>query len=72
MDALTGQPFTDAGGAACVQGNIIRPGCISPVAKSLLPLIPESPTGRYTVLSPGSSERRYVYQPRRLESHRAA
>jgi hypothetical protein len=52
VDALTGAPFTDAGGAACVEGNIIRPGCISPVAKALLPLIPESPSGRYTVLSP--------------------
>lgn len=52
VDALTGQPFTDSTGAPCVQGNVVRQGCISPVAKSLMPLIPESPSGRYTVLSP--------------------
>ena len=52
VDAITGQPFTDAAGVPCVQGNIIRQTCLSPVAKTLLPLIPESPSGRYTVLSP--------------------
>lgn len=52
VDAITGQPFIDAGGAPCVAGNVIRSGCISPMAKALLPLIPQSPTGTVTTLSP--------------------
>ena len=52
VDAITGQPLIDAGGAPCVSGNVIRTGCISPMAKALLPLIPQSPTGTVTTLSP--------------------
>jgi hypothetical protein len=53
VDTFTGQPFTDAGGAPCVSGNVIRPGCISPVAQTLLTrYIPSSPTGTVVTLSP--------------------
>jgi hypothetical protein len=52
VDTLTGRPFTDAGGAPCISGNVVSPGCISPVAKSLLPYIPISPTGTFTLLDP--------------------
>src|SRR5574340_223164 len=52
VDAITGQPLIDAGGAPCVAGNVIRAGCISTMAKALLPLIPQSPTGTVTTLSP--------------------
>jgi hypothetical protein len=52
IDTLTGQPFTDSGGRPCVQGNVILPGCISPVAAKLLPFIPQSPSNRVTVLDP--------------------
>jgi len=52
VDTLTGKPFTDASGNPCISGNVISPGCISPVAKNLLPFIPISATGRETVLDP--------------------
>ncbi len=52
VDAITGQPLTDAGGAPCLQNNIVRSTCISPLAKSLLPLIPQSPSGRLTTFGP--------------------
>ena len=53
IDPLTGAPFTDPAGLPCVQSNIIRPGCISPaISKHFLPLVPESPTGTVTTLSP--------------------
>ncbi|HWC00464.1 MAG TPA: carboxypeptidase-like regulatory domain-containing protein, partial [Bryobacteraceae bacterium] len=52
VDPLTGRPLTDAGGNTCVENNVIRAGCISPMAKALLPLIPQSPTGTVTALSP--------------------
>lgn len=51
-DIVSGLPLTDAGGAPCVENNVIRSGCISPVARALLPLIPQSPSGRVAVLSP--------------------
>ena len=51
VDALTGQPFTDSTGRPCVQGNLIAPGCISPVANNLLQFVPESPTGLVTSLA---------------------
>ncbi len=56
VNAITGEPFTDAGGAPCVANNVIRQGCISQMAKSLLPLIPQSPSGRVTVLSPSPQD----------------
>ena len=49
---VNGNPFVDASGLPCVANNIIRSTCISPVAKALLPLIPDSSTGRVTTLSP--------------------
>jgi hypothetical protein len=52
VDPITGQPLTDAGGAACIQNNIVRSTCISQLAKTLLPLIPQSPSGRLTTFGP--------------------
>jgi hypothetical protein len=49
---IDGTPFTDASGAACVADNRIRSTCISPVAKALVPLIPDSPSGRVSTFSP--------------------
>ncbi len=53
---VTGLPFTDSSGNPCVSGNVIAPGCISPVAKNFLNYIPESPTG--SVVSQAASPRR--------------
>jgi len=45
-DGLTGQPYTDSGGRACVGGNIISPSCISPAARRVMEqFVPLSPTG---------------------------
>ena len=51
MDTRTGAPFTDAGGRPCVVGNVIAPGCISPVATNLLKFVPDSPTGEISSLA---------------------
>jgi len=56
IDPITGLPFTDASGNPCVTGNVIAPGCISPVAKNFLKYIPESPSG--SVVSQAASPRR--------------
>src|SRR6185312_14424579 len=50
-DAITGLPLTDPNGNPCVSGNIIAPGCISPVAVNLLKYVPESPTGTVVALA---------------------
>jgi hypothetical protein len=52
VDTQTGQPLTDAGGRPCLAGNVVNANCISPVANALLPFIPLSPTGRFTLLDP--------------------
>ena len=52
VDTLTGQPLTDAGGAPCIQNNIVRSTCFTPMAKLLLPLIPQSASGRLTTFGP--------------------
>jgi hypothetical protein len=51
-DAVTGKPLTDAGGNACVVGNRISTGCISPVATNLLKYVPLSPSGSVVSLAP--------------------
>ena len=52
-DPITGAPFTDSSGNPCVAGNIIRSGCISPVAKNYLTqFIPQSATGTVVALTP--------------------
>src|SRR5262245_895651 len=52
-DPITGAPFTDSSGNPCVVGNIIRSGCISPVAKNYLTqFIPQSSTGTVVALTP--------------------
>jgi hypothetical protein len=56
VDAITGQPFTDASGNPCVVANRIAPGCISPVAQNFLGYVPESSSG--TVVSQAASPRR--------------
>jgi hypothetical protein len=52
IDTLTGLRFTDPSGRPCLAGNTISPGCISPLAKALLPMIPLSSTNRITTLDP--------------------
>jgi hypothetical protein len=53
VNPITNAPFTDSTGAPCVAGNIIRAGCISPVATGLLgDYVPRSPTGAVITLSP--------------------
>lgn len=56
-DAMTGLPFTDSSGNPCVSNNIIRPGCISPVAETYLDrFIPRSEAGSVVSLSPEPSD----------------
>ncbi|MGH9661600.1 MAG: hypothetical protein ACRD96_23835, partial [Bryobacteraceae bacterium] len=63
-DALTGQPFADSTGAPCVAGNVIRPGCISPSARTILDkFIPRSPTGIFVAQNPEPSGN-YSYMTR--------
>jgi hypothetical protein len=50
-DPLTGKPLTDASGRPCVAGNVISPGCISPVATKLLQYIPQSASGQVVSLA---------------------
>src|SRR5665213_2065805 len=50
-DPITGLPLTDANGNPCVAGNMIAPGCISPVAVNLLKYIPQSASGTVTSLA---------------------
>ena len=53
VDVITGRPFTNAAGAPCVSGNVIDPGCISPVAKNYLnQFIPQSSSGTVVKLIP--------------------
>ena len=48
VDGLTNRPLTDASGNVCVAGNVIRTGCISPAARTILDrYIPHSPDGTY-------------------------
>ncbi len=51
VDPITGQPYTSPTGQPCVQGNVIAPGCISPVAKNFLQYVPESSTGTVSSLA---------------------
>ena len=53
VNPITNAPFTDSSGAPCVSGNVIRPGCISPVATGLLQQhVPTSATGTVVNLAP--------------------
>ena len=53
IDTLTRLPFTDSAGAPCVANNIIRAGCISPVARGLLDTyVPASDSGTIVTLTP--------------------
>jgi Carboxypeptidase regulatory-like domain len=53
VNPITNAPFTDSTGAPCVSGNIIRAGCISPVATDLLnKYVPQSATGTVVTLAP--------------------
>lgn len=53
IDPITRQPFTDASGAPCVAGNVIRQGCISPVSRLLLDrYIPSAANGQTVTFSP--------------------
>jgi hypothetical protein len=53
VNPITGAPFVDSTGAACVSGNVIRPTCVSPVARGLLDAhVPLSSTGSVVTLAP--------------------
>lgn len=52
VNLLTGQPLTDSTGTTCVANNIVNPNCISPVAKNLLPFVPQSASGSVVTLAP--------------------
>ncbi len=52
IDPISGQPFTDAFGQPCLAGNVVRPGCISPVAKNFLQYVPVTASGRIVTLTP--------------------
>ncbi|MGH2492904.1 MAG: carboxypeptidase regulatory-like domain-containing protein, partial [Candidatus Limnocylindria bacterium] len=53
VNPVTGAAFTDGAGAPCISGNVIRSGCISPVARTLLDrYVPTSPSGTVVTLSP--------------------
>jgi Carboxypeptidase regulatory-like domain len=53
VNPLTGQAFTDSSGAPCIQGNIIRTSCISPVAATVLDrYVPQSDTGTTIFIQP--------------------
>ncbi len=53
INPITRAPFTDSSGAPCVANNIIRAGCISPVATGLLDqYVPASATGTIVTLTP--------------------
>ena len=53
IDPLTRAPFTDSSGAPCIAGNVIRAGCISPVARGLLDkYVPASASGTIVTLTP--------------------
>ena len=51
VNSATGKPLTDINGNPCVAGNIISPGCISPVATKLLQYIPQSASGQVVSLA---------------------
>ncbi len=50
--AVTGAPLTAPDGSLCVLDNMINPGCISSVSKSLLQYIPTTPSGTLFSLAP--------------------
>jgi hypothetical protein len=52
VNPLTGQALTAPGGAPCIQNNIVNAGCITTMAKTLAPLIPQSATGTATTYGP--------------------
>ena len=53
VNPLTGKPLTNASGQACVQGNMILPGCINPAAQTYLNMfVPQSASGQVLTLSP--------------------
>lgn len=52
VNPITGQPLTAPGGALCIQNNIVNSGCITTMAKTLLPLIPQSVSGTATTYGP--------------------
>jgi hypothetical protein len=50
---LTGKPLTDSSGQACVQNNVILPGCLNPAAQTYLNMfVPHSASGQVLALSP--------------------
>jgi Carboxypeptidase regulatory-like domain/TonB-dependent Receptor Plug Domain len=53
VNPITGAPFTDSSGAACVSGNVIRAGCLSAVSRGLLDTyVPSTADSTVVTLSP--------------------
>jgi hypothetical protein len=64
LNALTGQPLTDATGRQCIQGKTILPGCLNPAAQNYLnTFIPQSANGKTFALTP-TPEDQYSYMGR--------
>jgi len=52
IDPVTGQPMLSSAGAPCIQNNVINSGCITTMAKTLLPLVPQGANGTATTYGP--------------------
>jgi hypothetical protein len=52
IDPVTGQPMISPTGALCIVANVINSGCITPMAKALLPLIPQGSNGTAVTYGP--------------------
>ena len=71
VNPITGAAFTNSAGQPCVAGNVINPGCISPVARNVLDqYVPRSPDGTVVTLSP--SPRDHAVYMGRVDYHVAA
>ncbi|CAN5805423.1 hypothetical protein BH24ACI4_BH24ACI4_04590 [soil metagenome] len=68
VNPITGAAFTNSAGQPCVAGNVINPGCISPVARNVLDqYVPRSPDGTFVTLSP--SPRDHAVYMGRVDYH---
>lgn len=68
VNPITGAAFTNSAGQPCIAGNVINPGCISPVARNVLDqYVPRSPDGTFVTLSP--SPRDHAVYMGRVDYH---
>ena len=55
-DPITNQPLLDGAGRPCIAGNIVSPGCISPVSKAILEqYVPVTPNNIFVAYNPQPS-----------------